>query len=185
VACCVRSFPFFSMTVQPVADATVGNLALRHKQLFLNAFLNALPATGLPCRRTVAALKWAWPMAFCSTDRSPHGPLRLTNSQHLWPVATDRWSRSSRSACRFTHGAALVPHVQPPDPRSTTHLPTCSPKAAGPNSPAASARRLRRRRPSPEFLAGSLMGSHDEAQPAGLSASAGGHTRHSKGRASS
>jgi len=88
--------PFFSMTVQnPSLMQPVANLGTPSTaKYFSKAFSwNALPGLpGLPCRRTVAALKWALAHGFLLYGRValPVPAVADRKRSTVWPLATDR-----------------------------------------------------------------------------------------------
>jgi len=86
--------------------------------------------TGLPMSADRPAFKWAWPMV-SALRPSPHrSPASTEYPAPLALLATSAWS-PILTICLFDlrHGGATVPSPAPRRPRSTTHLPTCSPKA--------------------------------------------------------
>jgi len=62
------------------------------------------------------ALKWAWPMAFCSTGHVRPSPVPASDETPA-PLPAGHIGAGldfQRSACRLRHGG-MLPNVQPPD----------------------------------------------------------------------
>lgn len=129
------------MTVTPVADPTVGNLATPiNSSSFSKAFLNALPAyrPSLSPNRRGLEVGMAHGF-FLYGPFAITGPLRLTEYASTAGLLATIGLVSILTVCLSLYGTAgNGPNVQPADATIDNPRPTCSPKPAGLNSPAAS-----------------------------------------------
>jgi photosystem I subunit 11 len=126
------------MTVSPVADPTVGNLATPiNSSSFSKAFLNALPAYRPSLSPNRRGLEVGMARLASSSDGpfAITGPLRLTEDASTSGLLATIGLVSILTVCLSLarEPPATAQTCSPPTRRSTIPPPTCSPKPAGPN----------------------------------------------------